>query len=473
MPEQEQYEITPLKLWSTLQRQLAACGQAKGSPQQWIGTIRNLQKNGVSAVEIEWSGVLRWLGVDPESGKQLLPIAYLAELLDFLADQPPCELVLQRHVSNEYVPQVRYEKQQRPAEFPPAVVVHGRREVKVLHYQDRTFGICIWLHVEVDTGLFGRHRYWSLSVPRGGKKLATHPVGRRFASGQEALAYGRALVGRMARRLSQEGFVGQTKALNQFTRYSLPGGDNYTEWLITAPNLADEYWGEHFDLPNIVAHVRTTERTSSQGDRLLVMEEIQSDWNQALRESIRQSQRPHPAEGEVDIEWDDDVEPPPDNPYLNHWLDAALRMMLLLAADRGFSGVSWLPGKLHAERFPWANADGLATFYDRIVPSAMEKLAKSWNAQVEIAQFATLSRRYRVQKVPKKAAWRVLNLKSGETVGDEFDNADTAEKFRQSMEVSVLEDVGTLFVTNEMRGDIQCNGLPCLGAVGRRTVVSS
>lgn len=469
-PVQEQYETSPLNLWSPLQRQLAACGLTKASSQQWIGTIRNLQKKGVSAVEIEWSGVLRWLGVDTESGKQLLPVVYLAELLDFLAAQPPCELLLQRHVSNEYVPQVRYEKQQRPAEFPPAVVMHGRREVKVLHYQDRTFGICIWLHAEVDTGLFGRHCYWSLSVPRGGKKLATHPVGRRFASGQEALAYGRALVGRMARRLSQEGFVGQTKALNQFTRYSLPGGDNYTEWLITAPNLADEYWGEHFDLPNIIAHVRTTERKSPQGARLLVIEEIQSDWNQALREAIRQSQRPHPAEGEVDIEWDDDVEPPPDNPYLNHWLDAALRMMLLLAADRGFSGISWLPGKLHAERFPWANADGLATFYDRIVPSAMGKLAKSSNSQVGIAQFATLSRRYRVQKVPKKAAWRVLNLKSGETGGDEFGNVDTAEKFRRSMEISVLEDVGTLHLTHAMRADILETGLPCLGSIGKRTV---
>jgi hypothetical protein len=493
MTDHAQYEISPLKLWSPLQRQLATCGLTKASPQQWIGTIRNLQKKGVSAVEIEWSGITRWLGEVPEServfnelaafasaldgkrpsepAKQLLSVVHLGELLDFLAEEPPCELVLQRHVTNEYVPQVRYEKQQRPSEFPPDVVVHGRREVKVLHYQDRTFGICIWLHVEVDTGLFGRHRYWSLSVPRGRKKLATVPVGRRFASGQEALSYGRALVGRMARRLSQEGFVGQTKALNQFTRYSLAGGDNYSEWLITAPNLADEYWGEHFDLPNIVAHVRTSERTSPQGMRLLVMEEIQSDWNQNLREAILQSQRPRPAADEGDVDWDDDVEPPPDNPYLNHWLDAALRMMLLLAAHRGFSGISWLPGKLHAERFPWANADGLATFYDRIVPSTMEKLAKSWGAQVGIAQFATLSRRYYVQKVTRKAAWRVLNRTTGEIVGEEFINADTAEKFCRSMEVNVLEDVGTLFLSNQMRGNIQSNGLPCLGAVGRRTVV--
>ena len=493
MPVQEQYEISPLKLWSPLQRQLAACGQVKGSPQQWIGTIRNLQKKGVSAVEVEWSGVMPMLGEDSEvhrvfdelvalaaalDGKpsrelveQPSSVVHVAQLLAFLAAKPACELVLQRHITNEYVPQVRYEKLPRPAKIPPAVVLHGRREVRMLHYRDRTFGLCIWLHVEVDASLFGNHRYWSLSVPHGRKKLAIPPVGRRFATGQEALVYGRALIGRMATRLSQEGFVGPTKGFNRFTRYSLPGGDNYTEWLISAPNLSDKYWGEHFDLPNIVAHVRTTERASPQGARLLVMEEIQSDWNQALREAIRLLQRPHPIAGDGDnvVDWDDDGERPPDNPYLNHWLDAALRMMLLLAAHHGFSGISWLPGKLHAERFPWANAEGLATFYDLIVPSAIEKLAKAWGAQVGAAQFATLSRHYRVQKLAGKAAWRVFVVKTGEAAGDEFAEYDKAELFRRSMEISVLEDAGTLFLTDEMRADILRNGLPYLGSIGRRT----
>lgn len=490
MSDQAQYEISPLKLWSPLQRQLASCGLTKASPQQWIGTIRNLQKKGVSAVEIEWSEILSWLGEAPESEKtfhelaafattlegkpppeptkQLLPVVYLDELLDSLAEEPPCELVLQRHVSNEYVPQVRYEKQPRPAEFPPAVVVNGRREVKVLHYRDRTFGICIWLHVEVDTGLFGRHRYWSLSVPRGRKKLATQPVGRRFASGQEALAYGRALVGRMARRLSKEGFVGQTKSLNHFTRYALPGGDNYTEWLITAPNLIDRYWGEHFDLPNIVAHVRTSERKTPHGTRVLLMEEIQSDWNQALREAIRQSQQPRPAAELTEVEWDEDIEAPPDNPYLNHWLDAALRMMLLLAVQRGLSGVAWLPGKLHAERFPWANADGLVTFYDRIVPVAVEKLAKSWGVQLGTAQFETLSRRYHVIRHSRSNTWRAAHRVTMELVGEAFADLDAAEKFCQSLEVPVMEEVSPMYLTDAMRADILENGLPCLGAIGKR-----
>ena len=109
----------------------------------------------VSAVEIEWSTIISKLEDSPAA-----PV-HLDELLHFLTDKPPCELVLQRRITDEYAPQVRYEKQQRPTKLPPFVIRRGQRETRLLHYRDRTFGLCIWLHVECDPGLFGRNRYWS------------------------------------------------------------------------------------------------------------------------------------------------------------------------------------------------------------------------------------------------------------------------------------------------------------------------
>lgn len=466
MPTQasEQYEPSPFKLWSPLQHHLTASGQTKGTPQQWIGTIRNLQNKGVSPVEIEWSNIIPVLEEHPA------PLLPLERLLALLSYKPPCALVLQRHITDEYVPLVRYEKQTRPTNIQPNWFRKGRREARLLHYRDRTFGLCIWLHTEHQPGLFGRHSYWSLSVPRGRKKLTPEPAGRDFASSQEAMAYGRTLVRRMAQRLETAGFVGQTKGVNKFPSYVLPGGEHYTEWLITAPNLYIEYWGPHFELPNIVAHVRSTERTMPNGDCLLVLEEIQSDWNQELREAIQEAKRRNLVEGEdVElIEWDEDMEPPPFNPYRNHWLESALRMMLLLAARHQIAGIAWLPGTLHAERFPWANADGLATFYDRIVPAAVEKLAKSWNAKLDMAQFPTLSRNFRVRKVTGAEKWCVSNLVSGQIVGEEFACQYQAEIFRRSKEVAVLESVTTLFLSDEVRADIRKYGLPYLGAVGKR-----
>lgn len=463
---QEKHELSPLTLWSPLQRRLSTGGQTKGTPQQWIGLIRNLQQKGVSATEIEWSNII------PTLEKHSAQLLHVNELLAFLADKSSCKLVLQRLISNEYTPLVNYFKQQKPPKPFPITIRNGQREIRLLHYMDRTFGLCIWLHVEVDIGLFGRHNYWLLSVPRGRKKLTPDPVRHGFSSAGEAMAYGRVLVKRMAGRLAKEGFIGQAKNVNQFTRYVLPGGEQYTEWFITAPNLSMEYWGPHFDIPNIVAHVRTTLRTTPQGKRLLVLEEIQSDWNQELREAIREATTRHPVKAENNnmIVWDDDMNPPPTNPYLNHWLEAALKMMLLLAADQNHTGIAWLPGKLHAERFPWANAEGLKTFYDHIVPTAVEKLAKSWGAQLEQAQITTTSRHFVVQKVAEKERWLVFNMDSGLAVSEEFIDQDKADELRKSMEVPVLETVTALYVTDGIRADILKNGLPYLGAVGKRQV---
>lgn len=86
---------------------------------------------------------------------------------------------------------------------------------------------------------------------------------------------------------------GQTK----YKQYTLPGGDNYTELLITNPNaitlvpgpegerIAARFQSSHFDGSNIVAHVRMTGRTNPDtGKSVLFVEEIQSDWGQRGRQ---------------------------------------------------------------------------------------------------------------------------------------------------------------------------------------------
>ena len=467
MHRSEKYEKSALKLWSPLLRYIANNGQSKATPQQWIGTIRNLQNKGVSSVEIDWSNVI------PTLEELCTPYLRLDEVLAILTARPYCELVLQRQIFDDYEPLARWQKQRRPAEVVPNWYPFGRREARVLQYRDRSFELSIWLHQEIDPDFFrDRYTYWSLSVPGGRKRLVPRKSVRNFSTLDEAKAYGQALITRMARRLASEGFVGRPKSVNRFGHYVLPGGENYTEWLITAPNLPVQYWGDHFELPNIVAHVRTTEQTTADGHRMLVLEEIQSDWNQALREAISDARRHQPAgdEGIELTEWRDDTDRPPCNPYRNHWLAAALRIMLLLAANQGVAGIAWLPGKVHAERFPSANADGLSHFYDRIVPAAVDKLAKSWGAQLSAAQLRTVSRNFTVCRVPRTKKWRIVKLDSLRAVGGEFESYSQAEAFRKTKEVPVLESVSALFMSDEMRADIRTYGLPYLGAVGKRLV---
>ena len=122
--------------------------------------------------------------------------------------------------------------------------------------------------------------------------------------------------------------------LPKFGQYTLPGGENYREILLTMPNvknnysrlatevdnrieqLANEginladlpstdprrieiedlvqkrnaayvpttYKSQHFPNENILAHLRVNDRVDADGKKMLLVEEVQSDWHQAGRE---------------------------------------------------------------------------------------------------------------------------------------------------------------------------------------------
>ena len=90
----------------------------------------------------------------------------------------------------------------------------------------------------------------------------------------------------------------------KFSKWQVPGGSNYRELLLTLPTkqriakvkttgepdseirISDEsktYRSAHWDEPNVLAHIRFNERTGPKGERILFIEELQSDWHQKGR----------------------------------------------------------------------------------------------------------------------------------------------------------------------------------------------
>jgi len=112
----------------------------------------------------------------------------------------------------------------------------------------------------------------------------------------------------------------------KFSKYTLPGGKNYREILLTLPSknpefdpkdigrlndlsnktrtpvedveykalaqrydaslrgeTSPEFRSGHFDQPNILAHMRVNDRVDADGKKVLFVEEVQSDWHQAGR----------------------------------------------------------------------------------------------------------------------------------------------------------------------------------------------
>ncbi|RJR10437.1 hypothetical protein C4588_03265, partial [Candidatus Parcubacteria bacterium] len=149
------------------------------------------------------------------------------------------------------------------------------------------------------------------------------------------------------------------------------------------PNTREEYKSSHFDEPNILAHIRMNERTGPNGEKILFLEEIQSDWHQAGRkkgyknhdiiQSIEKDQSFLGRDNYIVITKDgqkhqinvtsgsslemvkktfmDQFEGPPDAPFKKSWPLLAFKKMVRYAAENGFDQIAWTDGETQAARY--------------------------------------------------------------------------------------------------------------------------
>ena len=169
------------------------------------------------------------------------------------------------------------------------------------------------------------------------------------------------------------------------------------------PPKSEEFRGGHFDEPNVLAHMRLNDRTGPYGERILFIEEIQSDWHQKGRKAgykgseIEKPKAYAPDDFDIsqtDMQWvttdrngvarsvgkgtvsdeqdareyfarwlsnleeenymlarvaqDKQV---PDAPMKKTWHEMALRRVARMAAEEGYDAIAWTPGKMQAERY--------------------------------------------------------------------------------------------------------------------------
>jgi hypothetical protein len=224
----------------------------------------------------------------------------------------------------------------------------------------------------------------------------------------------------------------------KFSQYTLPGGENYREILLTLPSsktsmddflqmagkkyggdtprnqwstednamyekllqeektpTKTEFRSSHFPYPNILAHMRVNDRVDADGKKMLLIEEVQSDWHQAGREkgykgkgTLKELPDNYFVQELKTIDGDTiyvvrDKENPgvvlnrdynkqsaingvinelnatsaggvPDAPFKDTWYQLALKRALRYAADNGYDRVGLTTGKQQAERYDLA-----------------------------------------------------------------------------------------------------------------------
>jgi hypothetical protein len=120
----------------------------------------------------------------------------------------------------------------------------------------------------------------------------------------------------------------------------------------------------------VLAHVRCDVREGVAGERVLLLQEVQSDWAQDSRRAISCG----------DMDPADDECPP----FLKEWPALAMKLVLLHAAHQGLDSVAWTRGTHQAQRYKGLGAAGLTELYDRTLPREVNRMLKPVGAACEM-----------------------------------------------------------------------------------------
>jgi hypothetical protein len=115
------------------------------------------------------------------------------------------------------------------------------------------------------------------------------------------------------------------------------------------PYYPETYLSGHFKIRNVLAHVRCDVRLGADDERVLMLQEVQSDWAQRARRAAS-----------VNIMRQSDEVPPP---FMKEWSALVMKLVLLHAAYYGLDAVAWTRGGATGAPLEWAGCSRL----DRVV----------------------------------------------------------------------------------------------------------
>lgn len=147
-------------------------------------------------------------------------------------------------------------------------------------------------------------------------------------------------------------------------------------------SFGKEYKSSHWTQPNVLAHMRVQDRVGPNGEKVLHVEEIQSDWHQAGRskgytsnaskEDVRNAYNaqehnavpfdeltPRDQQYEIQRYRQSGV---PDAPFKKNWHELAMKRLINYASENGYDKIAITPGKLQIDRYEEAlrkNLDAL------------------------------------------------------------------------------------------------------------------
>jgi hypothetical protein len=249
---------------------------------------------------------------------------------------------------------------------------------------------------------------------------------------------------------------GRNVANTKWSQYKLDGGSNYRELVFKMPdstysnNAMRAHWGDEGE--GILAHARIQDMSTSDGKKMLFIEEIQSDWHneghqkgyvtkeyedavavydklaedyankrRAFNKYVRSGEfrsdpddvskkkfdwlrrkmddaekRMQAAERDVDVLKEKGMGDVPNAPFRSNYHEYVLKRLIRMAAEEGYDSIGWTPADIQSKRWSEDYAEGYRIEYDQDIPKFLRKYGKKWGATVGKERIGEYSEQFEV-----------------------------------------------------------------------------
>lgn len=239
---------------------------------------------------------------------------------------------------------------------------------------------------------------------------------------------------------------------NYYERYSLLGkNSSYKEWVVCLPDWPEAFENSHFDLNNLVLHIRTSEWKDTKNQPLLLIDEIQSDWHALGRDN-----------GYYDIGTieDEGSNAVPEAPFKKEWHELGVKLAIWVALQSGHRRVAFTNSNVHKSRYG-RDLEGFHLLYDQLIPKSLAKLASKFKCHLGSAMIA-ISEPKETIRYRRGAGWELRGH------GQDADikiikNEVVAMRYLESCGLKKQEEVRVFEIPPELADMVESKGLPLFG----------
>jgi|688.fasta_scaffold00313_9 hypothetical protein len=122
--------------------------------------------------------------------------------------------------------------------------------------------------------------------------------------------------------------------------------------LALSPHIKNPYYGSHWDESNVFAHTRTNERIGPQGEKHLFAEELQSDWQQGIRDFKNKIELAKQESSPQQVKFlERELAEKPKAPLEKAWPEFLSKRLLHEAATKDVDNISWTTGSQQSDRY--------------------------------------------------------------------------------------------------------------------------